>query len=43
MHDLPDDVERSPPLPSFHNNMAEGMHREMPDSVQHVNQGRLVS
>uniref|UniRef100_A0A8R1TVP0 Uncharacterized protein n=1 Tax=Onchocerca volvulus TaxID=6282 RepID=A0A8R1TVP0_ONCVO len=38
MHDLPDDVERSPPLPSFHNNMAEGMHREMPDSVQHVNQ-----
>ncbi|KAM3726779.1 Chromatin assembly factor 1 subunit [Dirofilaria immitis] len=38
MHDLPDDVERSPPLPSFHPNMAEGMHREMRDPAQLVNQ-----
>uniref|UniRef100_A0A915PZI2 Bm8830 n=1 Tax=Setaria digitata TaxID=48799 RepID=A0A915PZI2_9BILA len=35
IHDLPDDVERSPQLPSFHNNnMTEGMHREMRDSIQ---------
>ncbi|CAG9535672.1 unnamed protein product [Cercopithifilaria johnstoni] len=33
-HDLPDDVERLPQLPSFHNNMAGEMHREMRDPVQ---------
>ncbi|KAL3981667.1 hypothetical protein ACH3XW_43985 [Acanthocheilonema viteae] len=34
MHDLPDDVERLPQLPSFHNNIAEEMHREIRDPVQ---------
>lgn len=44
MHDLPDDVERLPQLPSFHGNMAEDMQREMRNSVQRVviNQGRLI-
>uniref|UniRef100_A0A0R3S1S2 PDZ domain-containing protein n=1 Tax=Elaeophora elaphi TaxID=1147741 RepID=A0A0R3S1S2_9BILA len=34
MHDLPDDVERLPQLPSFHNNTAEEMHRDMRNPVQ---------
>lgn len=44
VHDLPDDVERLPQLPSFHGNLADGMHREVRDPVQLavVNQGGLV-
>ncbi|KAK6109857.1 hypothetical protein QQG55_37640 [Brugia pahangi] len=34
VHDLPDDVERLPQLPSFHNNTADGMQRELRDPMQ---------
>ncbi|EFO22405.1 hypothetical protein LOAG_06084 [Loa loa] len=34
VHDLPDDVERLPQLPSFHSNMVEGMQREIRDPIQ---------